>query len=145
MLTYRRRVVVRRERRAGRAVAPTTTHPTDDDADVDHEAAAQSFADSARLLLDDPDPRRAVIAAYAALLDGLDAAGVGRLVHEAPQEHLRRALAVLRIPSAAAQVVTDLFLVARFSTHPIRDDDRRRAVRALNDAEQHLRHRVGAT
>lgn len=133
MLTYRARRDDRR-RRAPLDRAPEVPEP----ADVDEEAAARSFAHSARVLLDDPDPRRAVIAAYAALLDGLDAAGAGRLPHEAPEEHLRRALATLGIPADDAGEVTSLFLLARFSEHPVGEPERDRARRALESAERHL-------
>jgi hypothetical protein len=137
MLTYRRM----RDDRRGR-LAPWGRAPALPESDaLDEEAAAQSFADSARLLLDEDDPRRAVIAAYAALLDGLAAAGAPRALYEAPEEHLHRALALLEVPADASAAVTDLFLLARFSAHPVTDADRRRAVVALHAAEQSLRER----
>jgi hypothetical protein len=111
---------------------------------VDDEAAAQSFAHSARILLTGDDARRAIIAAYAALLDGLAAAGAPRAPHEAPEEHLRRALEVLAIPADDASNVTALFLLARFSSHPVGDADRALAVAALRSAERHLRNQRAA-
>lgn len=106
---------------------------------VDEEAVADSLADSANRLLDDPDPRRAIIAAYAALLDGLAAAGAPRATYEAPEEHLQRALRQLGVPPAPLSEVTRLFLIARFSSHPLGEADRHAARRALTAAEQELR------
>ncbi|MBI4934086.1 MAG: DUF4129 domain-containing protein [Actinobacteria bacterium] len=137
MLTYRRTRDDRRGRLAPWGSAPMLPEP----APMDEEAAAQTFADTARLLLDDDDPRRAVIAAYAALLDGLADAGAPRAPYEAPEEHLHRALDALDIPADASAVVTDLFLLARFSEHPVTDTERRRAVAALQAAERALRER----
>ena len=137
MLTYRRT----RDDRRGR-LAPWGSAPElPDRSPMDEAAAAQTFADTARLLLDEDDPRRAVIAAYAALLDGLAAAGAPRAPYEAPEEHLHRALAVLEVPADASAAVTDLFLLARFSEHPVTDAERRRAVVALQAAEHSLRER----
>ena len=109
---------------------------------IDEAAAADSLAESARRLLHDPDPRRAIIAAYAELLDGLAAAGAARAAHEAPEEHLQRSLRQLGIPPAPLSEVTRLFLVARFSNHPLGETDRQQALRALNDAERILRHSI---
>jgi hypothetical protein len=135
MLTYRRM----RDDRPGR-LAPWGRAPDLPEADavIDEAAAARTFADSARMLLNDPDPRRAVIAAYAALLDGLGAAGAPREPYEAPEEHLRRALQLLHVPAAAATAVTERFLAARFSQHPVTESDRHAALDALRAAERHL-------
>lgn len=110
-----------------------------DEPDIDNEAAADSFANSARALLASGDPRAAIIAAYAALLEGLEAAGTGRRPHEAPEEHLQRSLTQLRVPADALAGVTRLFLVAKFSDHPLGESDRDQARQMLADAEQHLR------
>ena len=127
---------------------PTFAQPVEPELlDVDNEAAAESFASSVRALLDGDDARSAIIAAYAALLEGLEAAGAGRRPHEAPEEHLRRSLVQLRIPSEALAEVTRLFLVAKFSSHPMGEADRERARAMLDVAEQHLRAlaTIGAT
>jgi Domain of unknown function (DUF4129) len=138
MLTYRGRPDER-----GRRFRPFGRAPElpVDDSDLDDEIAAESFAESARILLDDSDPRRAVIAAYAALLDGMAAAGASREPHEAPEEYLGRALRLLDTPVDSARELTSMFVVARFSSHPITEADRGRAVDALRAAEHHLRSR----
>jgi hypothetical protein len=111
---------------------------------IDTEAAADSLAESGRILVDDPDPRRAIVAAYGALLEGLEAAGAGRRPFEAPEEHLQRSLRELQITPEALAEVTRLFLVAKFSTHPLGEADRQQARRALGEAERHLRHLIQA-
>ena len=87
--------------------------------DLDVEAAADSFDDSAGSIGDDDDPRTAIIAAYARLLDGLAEVGCARLPYEAPEEHLHRSLVALGVSPEPMSVVVDKFLVARFSTHPV--------------------------
>ena len=82
-------------------------------------------------------PRAAVLAAYARLLEGLEAYGLGREAAETPQHHLRRALAELPVRAGPAQHLVDLFLEARFSTHAIgpveRDAARAALVSVRND------------
>ena len=134
-------IAVARGWRPGRSKAPIDLPPPPwpEDPGIDEEAAADTMAASGRMLVDDPDPRTAIIAAYATLLEGLEAAGAGRLPHEAPEEHLQRSLRKLGIPPAPLSEVTRLFLVARFSTHPVTEADRAAARTALSQAEQHLR------
>lgn len=132
----------RRVMRGGPAAPldPTAVQPVEPELiGIDNDAAADSFAESARALHDADDPRTGIIAAYAALLDGLDAAGAGRRPHEAPEEHLRRSLAQLQVPAEALAEVTRLFLVAKFSSHPMGETDRDQARAMLAVAEQHLR------
>ncbi|MEO6125887.1 MAG: DUF4129 domain-containing protein [Ilumatobacteraceae bacterium] len=135
--------ILHRNRAALLSIAPhddTFLQPVPpNEPEIDNEAAADSFASSARALLDTGDPRQAIIAAYAALLEGLEQAGAGRRPHEAPEEHLRRSLTQLRIPAEALSGVTRLFLVAKFSNHPLGEADRDQARAMLDVAEQHLR------
>ncbi len=114
------------------------------DPTIDTAAAADSLAESGRIVVDDPDPRRAIVAAYGALLEGLEAAGAGRRAFEAPEEHLQRSLRELQIPPEALAEVTRLFLVAKFSSHPLGEADRQQARRALGEAERHLRRLIQA-
>ncbi len=130
-----------RARQARRAAPPIAAPPEfpPTESDIDGEAAADSFAASAQRLRDHPDPRQAIILAYASLLDGLAQAGCARRMHEAPEEHLRRAMGELRVPPQPLEAVTQLFLLARFSTHPLAEADRDTARAALGDAEAQLR------
>lgn len=112
--------------------------------DLDMEAAADSFDDSAASIDDESDPRTAIIAAYVRLLDGLAEAGCPRLAHEAPEEHLRRSLTALGVQPEAMEVVVGKFLVARFSTHPLTEVDRDEVRTALRAAGGQLRAVVAA-
>ena len=79
----------------------------------------------------EPDPRRAVIAAYAAMERALAGAGVGRVRSEAPLEYLRRVLAEASVAPDDVRTITDLFQLAKFSRHPVDEPMRRRAIAAL--------------
>ncbi len=127
-----------RTRPGGVVLPPPLPMPPDDPAASTADVAA-SFAESAALVADDPDPRRAIIAAYAHLLERLAAAGHPRLPHEAPEEHLRRCLNALRIPADSLSTVTRQFLVARFSTHTLTELDRDQVRDALRTAGELLR------
>jgi hypothetical protein len=112
--------------------------------DLDLDAAADSFADSAGSMGDDDDPRAAIIAAYVRLLAGLESAGCARLPYEAPEEHLRRSLHALGVRPEHMRVVVDRFLVARFSTHPMTVADRDEVRTALREAGEQLRQVAAA-
>jgi hypothetical protein len=79
----------------------------------------------------EPDPRRAVIAAYAAMERSLGRAGFGRAPSEAPLEYLRRVLDVSGLAEEDLQTITLLFQHARFSEHPVRESMRTQAIDAL--------------
>jgi hypothetical protein len=111
-----RRVAARTGLEPGAATTPTLLETID--ASIDDLEAEGS-------------PRAAVLAAYARLLEGLDEHGLGRAPEETPQHHLRRALAELPVRAGPAQRLVDLFLEARFSTHPIGPAERDAARAAL--------------
>ena len=67
----------------------------------------------------EPDPRRAVVAAYARMEAGFDARGHGRLAHEAPLEYLGRVLAEAEAPPAPVSRLTALFERAKFSRRDV--------------------------
>lgn len=77
------------------------------------------------------DPRRAVIAAYAAMQRTLGERGVVRSPAEAPREYLERALVTSRATEREARTLTGLFEEARYSTHPIPERLREVALSAL--------------
>lgn len=79
----------------------------------------------------DPDPRRAIIAAYAAMERSLSHAGLGRKPWEAPIEYLRRVLAGALGAPADVQTMTHLFEVAKFSQHAVDESMRTSAIGAL--------------
>jgi hypothetical protein len=109
--------------------------------DVDVEAAADVF-ERAASVGDGPDPRAAIIAAYARLLDGLGDVGCARRPHEAPEEHLRRSLVTLGVDAEHMRLVVDKFLVARFSTHPLTHADADGVRSALREVGTQLRSSV---
>jgi hypothetical protein len=109
--------------------------------DVDVEAAADVF-ERAASLGDGPDPRAAIIAAYARLLDGLGDVGCARRPQEAPEEHLRRSLVTLGVDAEHMRFVVDKFLVARFSTHPLTHADADEVRSALREVGAQLRSSV---
>jgi hypothetical protein len=79
----------------------------------------------------EPDPRRAVIKAYAAMEVSLSGAGLGRRRSEAPVEYLQR---VLSAPTGIAdelRTITDLFQHAKFSLHAVDEVMRSSAIAAL--------------
>jgi len=97
------------------------------------------LADVLRAMLADPDPRTAVIGAYAGLLAALADAGAPRRPEEGPHEHLWRTLGPLGVRRAPVHRLAELFVRARFTPHPITDEHRRAAIAALADAVADLR------
>ncbi len=103
---------------------------------------SDAFAIAVDESLDDlraePDPRRAVIAAYARLERVLAAHGLPRSPAEAPLEYLRRMLAELSVSPAAARKLTDLFERAKFSQHAVGPEMKQQAIDALETVRDDL-------
>jgi Domain of unknown function (DUF4129) len=119
-------VVVRRRRarRARQAVVP--------------DAAARVGSGLRRSLADlasERDPRLAVQRAYARMEESLGAIELSRAPDETPTEFTARVLRVLGASAAAASDLTGLFEIARFSDHPMDEDDRRRAIASVRRVE----------
>jgi hypothetical protein len=87
----------------------------------------------------EPDPRRAVIAAYARMERGLGAGGLVRAPAETAPEYLARVLADRRVSDAAATRLTRLFEQAKFSDHLIGPDAKHAAITALEAVRDELR------
>jgi uncharacterized membrane protein YidH (DUF202 family) len=84
----------------------------------------------------EPDPRTAVIAAYAQMELALADAGLPRTPTEAPREYLGRVLPAVGAQTASVERLTGLFERARFSPHTIDEamkDDAISALEALRD------------
>jgi phosphatidylglycerophosphate synthase len=92
---------------------------------------SRALDDSLDDLRNDPDVRRAIIAAYARMERALGAAGVPRRAAEAPFEYLSRALVELDASRDAAEHLTDLFERAKFSHHQLGEPMRNEAIDAL--------------
>lgn len=121
--------------------APTGPEPA---RPADPVAAGAGLAATLEAMLADPDPRTAIVAAYARLLDALHAAGYGRLAHEAPHEHLRRVLQPLGARPGPVHDLADLFVLARFGHATLGDEHRTAAIDALRAAVDDLRAPVPA-
>ncbi len=119
-------VFVRRRRalRERRAVVPS--------------AAARVGSDLRRSLADlesERDPRLAVQRAYARMEESLGEVELSRAPDETPTEFTARVLRVLGASASAAADLTGLFEIARFSDHPMDEDDRRCAITSVRRVE----------
>ena len=101
-------------------------------------AVAQAVDDSLDDLRAEPDPRKAVIAAYARLERVLAAHGLPRDPAEAPLEYLGRMLAQLAVSDRAARALTDLFEEAKFSQHAVGPEMKEEAIEALETVRDDL-------
>lgn len=104
---------------------------------------AERLADALEDTLDDlrrePDPRRAVIAAYARLERTLAASGLPRLGAETAQEYLARILDRLEVDPDAVRRLTGLFVEAKFSQHAIDGTAKEQAIATLAQVRDELR------
>jgi hypothetical protein len=87
----------------------------------------------------EPDPRRAVIRAYARMETVLAAHGLPRNASEAPLEYLARVLRELQVGPRAAHALTELFERARFSQHEIDAAMKDEAIAALATVRDDLK------
>jgi len=86
----------------------------------------------------EPDPRRAVIGAWARMERGLAAAGLPRHPAEAPFEYAGRVLEAALARPAPVHRLTGLFERAKFSRHRIGEGDREQAIAALRAVRRDL-------
>jgi hypothetical protein len=84
-------------------------------------------------------PRAAVISCYAAMESALSGTGHGPAASETPDELLLRARAVGILQPGAADTLTRLFHEARFSAHPVGEEQRQAARAALQRLRSELR------
>jgi hypothetical protein len=83
-----------------------------------------------------------ITAAYGRMLEVLAAAGAERQPHEAPYEHLSRALAPLGVSPGSMERLAQLYVLAQFSQRPIGEAHRAAAVAALQSSLAELRARM---
>ena len=102
------------------------------------EAFAQAVDESLDDLRLEPDPRRAVIGAYARLERVLTAHGLPRKASEAPAEYLARMLGDLAVTQRAARRLTSLFERAKFSQHEVGMEMKEEAIAALETVRDDL-------
>lgn len=122
--------------------------PVDLGAEADEGSGLEpAMARASRHLLDDTDPRNAVLLAYRELEETLESLNLARAEAETPVEHLTRSLRALSITSehgsdpVPAQPLLDLaalYARARFSEQAITAEDQRQAGVALERAHRRL-------
>ena len=98
------------------------------------EVLGETLDDLAR----EPDPRKAVIGAYAKMERTLAARGFPRNEAEAPDEYLERILGVVGASGHSARRLTRLFERARFSEHEIDQPMKEDAIGALTGLRAEL-------
>jgi hypothetical protein len=107
------------------------------------ERAAELVADTIEDTLDDlraePDPRRAVIAAYARLERALASSGLPRRAAETAEEYVARILGRLEVDPAPVRTLTDNFEAAKFSQHQVDETMRAESIAALARIRDELR------
>jgi len=101
----------------------------------DDESIQEGLARMVETTIDDlrcePDPRRAVIAAYANMEGAFASRGFARRGAETPFEYLARILRELNVRESAVRPLTRLFEYAKFSPHQIGEEMREEAISAL--------------
>lgn len=123
------------------------------------DAIAAALDRSLRELLNQADPRTAIRAAYATLLEELATIGLRRHVYEGPAEHIRRCLepgpptgrlrpvvtpepggpaGEPRLPAESINELLHLFEIARFSERPVTEAHAERARQLLASAADAL-------
>lgn len=118
-----------------------------EDWDREAELAAaldEVLADSLDDLRSDPDPRRAVIRAYARMERTFAAYGVPRDEAEAPLEYMARALDHLSVSVYSVRRLTQLFSRAKFSPHEVDAGMKDEAIESLVGLRAELEHRKEA-
>jgi hypothetical protein len=112
---------------------------------LDDEAALRDAVEAGRMALGEvSEPRMAIIKCYLAMERSLAEAGAVRIAAETPDELLARSLTAGLLHGDAPAELTSLFYEARFSTHPVPESARRRALAALDLIVADLDGRAGA-
>ncbi|MDV3221730.1 DUF4129 domain-containing protein [Intrasporangium sp.] len=89
-------------------------------------------ADSGLENLGQGAPRNAIVAAWVALEAAAGAAGLPRHPAETSTEYVARVLATWEVDPRSLRELSALYREARFSTHPLTETHRRRAITALS-------------
>jgi Domain of unknown function (DUF4129) len=85
------------------------------------------------------DPRNAVVACWVALEDGVARAGLERSPAETSVDLARRVLGTWQVEESAVTELSELYREARFSRHPVTEQQRTRATSALARINTDLR------
>lgn len=119
-----------------------TLAPFGGQAGVNDELVA-SITDALEDLEAEPDPRRAVIAAYARMEGVLARHGLKRRLSETPVEYLQRVLLGLTERKETVGRLTSLFEQAKFSHHEIDAAMKQDAIEALRELRDDLQRSTG--
>jgi Domain of unknown function (DUF4129) len=103
------------------------------------DALIAALDDSLDDLRNEPDARRAVIAAYARMEHALADDGLARRKTEAPREYLARALPAVGAGAGSVARLTALFEEAKFSPHEVDAGMKAEAIDALAALRDELR------
>jgi hypothetical protein len=106
---------------------------------LDPDALIAALDDSLDDLRNEPDPRLAVIAAYARMERALAFEGLARRKAEAPREYLARTLPALGAGAGSVARLTALFEEAKFSPHDVDAGMKDAAIQALETLRDELR------
>jgi hypothetical protein len=132
--------VALRERPLDRKFVQLSANLLDEpDQPIDANEIADLLQSSLDEVLIGADPRIAIRIAYGTLLHGLAEIGLPRRPEEGPDEHIERCLRAVDLPPRPIRELLRLFALARFSTHPITEDHRRRAIAAFDEAITNIR------
>ncbi len=112
--------------------------------DLAQPALSAGVADAVQALARDLPPGDAVVAAWVALEQSAERSGVVRDRAQTPTEFTLELLDETRADPAASRTLLDLYLVARFSEHPVTAEHVSRARAALHEISRGLRARRAA-
>lgn len=125
----------RRRGRRGTFVKPLAEHEA---LQQRRREAVAAIDESLDALWAEPDPRKAVIAAYARMDSWLARAGFARRASEAPFEHLDRVVGGLGATAAVGAALAGLFERAKFDRRPCGPDMKQSALGALTQLRDDL-------
>jgi len=97
-----------------------------------------------RALLGQGEPRNAIVATWLDLEESLVASGLPRRPAETPGEYVARVLTTWDVDVRALADLADLYREARFSSHPMDQQQRDRAMRDLDQVHADLAAAEGA-
>lgn len=120
-------------RRRATTEAPMTTLTVETE-----EAEAGLLGSLAEITRDSGDVRTQITLAYRHLLAALAEIGVGREPYQAPHEYLYRVLGPLGVRAEPLHELTQLYVLAQFSEHPLTPAHRAAAVDALESSLEQL-------
>jgi Domain of unknown function (DUF4129) len=126
-----------RSRLASRAVG------AQDVAEEDLSTWHDTLVGGRRAFMELDDARAAIIACYAAMAARLSQGDTEHSAADTPDEFLHKVAGTLTFSEGSARRLTDLFYEARFSSHPMGDDERAAASAALDELVTDLSHQRG--